>query len=131
MEHPFDQIALDGYPVLVVGATAAADGSAREILRRGGLVTHICHGGKGLGADAAMLPDRLVLERPFRPSDARGKALVVAASCDAKIDSHVAEVARAAGIPLIVACRPAGAGYEQVATSGPNRAAAAYMAGAA
>lgn len=131
MKSLIDAVEVEGRQVLVVGATAAADGCARQILRRGGLVTHICHGGKGLRVDAAMLPDRLVLERPFRSSDARGMALVVAASCDSEVDSHVSDAARAGGVPLVVACLPAGTAYEQVTSCDPNRAAAAYLAGGA
>lgn len=56
--------------------------------------------------DAAEKPRLLLYEREFREEDIRDVQLVVAATDDAQLNHHIAELCRAAGIPINAVDQP-------------------------
>ncbi len=90
-------------PCLVVGGGAVA---ARKVtnLRRAGARVHLV--APELGPDLQVLAragDIVHRPRPFQDADLRGMRLVIAATRDRAVNRRVAELAKAAGIPVNVA----------------------------
>ena len=97
---------LRGRRCLVVGGGEIGERKARALLQCGAQVTVVSPAvTRGLAALAAV--GRILgRRRPFRRSDLRGCALVVAATGDAAVDDAVAAVARRARVLVNVVDRP-------------------------
>jgi len=94
-------------PALVVGGGDAAARKAELVVRAGAHVTVVA---EDAGADIRALAETgrvTLIDRAFRADDVAGRAVVIAAAGDERIDTEVSEAARDAGIPVNVVDAPA------------------------
>ena len=97
---------LNDRPCLVVGGRRAAARKVRLLRKAGAAVTVIAPELSAELAGLAKASDIAWLARRFRPTDADGNALVIAATGDDASDAAVSADAMRAGVPVNVVDRP-------------------------
>lgn len=106
---------LDGKSCLVVGGGAVAARKARTLASFGARVTMV--GGTGVPP----VQSQTYVGRDFIDTDVEGMALVVAATDDADVNRHVADLCKERGIPVNVVDDPANCTFifPAIARKGP------------